>query len=141
MSSALKQSYRRNDGHVDEASLQFSSSFWMNMLSYCTRITTVEDILDTEILCQIHTYLDDVIDLLSTSSPALAQLLAAYPLVVSDGPPAARLRDRLVQYYEIFTHRWNMFVQRSIQSVGAHQACGLANPSDEPAPKRLCLDQ
>lgn len=116
ISSILKRQYQRNDGFLDESSLRFNSSFWMNILGYYVRLTNGVAAFDAEILSLVHTFLDDVMELLSKSSPALARQIAAHPPVISDGPLAAQLCERLMYYFELFSYIWDTFVRSCFHS-------------------------
>jgi len=114
ISVILTRQYHRNDGHVDESSLRFNSSFWMNILGYFVRLTNGVEALDAEICGLVNAFLTDVIDLLCSRSPALRVATAGVAPKVED---FASLRRRIVVYFEIFSAMWDKYVRMSYASI------------------------
>jgi hypothetical protein len=109
--AVLKRQYQRNDGVLDDNSLRFHSSFWMNMLGYYERLTNAARVLDDELLRHVNTFLDDVVAMLVDVNPSMHPLLAADGVVEYHEDAGVKLRSRVLAYFDVFSQRWDTFVR------------------------------
>jgi hypothetical protein len=120
----LANQYRRNDGHVDETSLRFNSSFWMNILGYYVRLTNGVGALDEEIRLSVHAFLDDVLDLIYEQRPDLSK---------TGGDE--NIERRLAACFHVFSAAWDVYVKSAIPPAPAPPAADGGPPA-----KRQRLD-
>jgi hypothetical protein len=136
IAAILTRQYQRNDGAVDETSLRFNSSFWMNILGYYVRLTNSIECLDDEIIGLVHGFLDDVLGLIHAQRPDLG-LLA---LVRSKEPRQDNIVDeklhlshRLVACHAILSAAWDRYMRSTLPPSQPQQ--------DEPPAKRQRTDK
>jgi hypothetical protein len=102
ISVILRRQYQRNDGHVDETSLRFHSSYWMNILGYYVRLTNSIECLDDEINRHVHDFLSNVLEIFHAQRPDLELTKLEKDIA---------LPRRLVACFDIFSTGWNLYMR------------------------------
>ena len=93
-------------------------SFWMNILGYYVRLTNGVEAFDAEILSLVHTFLNEVIEVLCAFSPDIKEAIESKEaiqrqndLLRQEESLAKSLSQRLIAYFDVFSTMWNKFVQ------------------------------
>lgn len=100
ISTILTRQYHRNDGHVDESSLRFNSSFWMNILGYYIRLTNGEGVLELENDLIIQEFIDNVLEFLKEMRQDL-------DLEIRD----ENVKIRLKMCFNVFSEEWDKCIK------------------------------
>ncbi|NCA17492.1 MAG: hypothetical protein EBS90_10690 [Betaproteobacteria bacterium] len=108
ISMILKRQYHRNDGHVDETSLQFNSSYWMNIYGYYERLTNSTDALNSDIRSKIYTLLHDVVEVFCGHSPKIAAYRSQLFQPLKDDEP---LGDHFKACFNVFSVQWDTILR------------------------------
>ena len=100
ISNILTRQYHRNDGHVNESSLRFNSSFWINILGYYIRLTNSEEVLELESNLIIQGFIDDVLKFLKEMRQDL-------DLEIRD----ENVKVRLKACFNVFSAEWDKCIK------------------------------
>lgn len=126
ISRILKQQYRRNDGFLDEASLRFNSSFWMNILGYYVRLTNCAEAFDLEVMELADAFVSDVLELLQGANSQFSAMFAyemqtrfGHIPVVRDMnvPPIQYFKQRLNRLFQVLSTLWDRYVKSEFGSL------------------------
>lgn len=90
----------------------------MNILGYYVRLTNGVEAFDAEILSLVHTFLNEVIEVLCAFSPDIKEAIESkeaiqrqHDLLRQEESLAKSLSRRLIAYFDVFSTMWNKFVQ------------------------------